>query len=392
MNGVLPMLPSVRTSGNEPPGKPRVQERLVSLDAFRGATIAAMILVNSPGRWSKVYAQLRHAQWNGWTFADCVFPFFLFIVGVAIVFSLAKRKEAADSSRKTIFRILRRTGTLFGLGLLLNGFPDYDLPNLRIPGVLQRISICYLVTSLVILKTRIGSQICLLAGLLIVYWLMLEFIPVPDVGAGSLGPGTNLVSYIDGLLLRGHLWYNIRPYDPEGILSTIPAIGTTILGALTGHWLRSHRSMGDKAVGMLLAGLVLLTAGHILNFWIPINKGIWSSSYAVFMAGMALACLALFYWLIDVKGHKKAATPFQIFGANAIAAYVFSELLFKTLRALKVTQADGTKTRLRSYFFDNLFAPLASGKLASLMFAMSFVFLTFLVVWWMWRKRWFLKV
>ena len=226
-----------------------MHDRMVSLDAFRGAAIAAMILVNNPGRWSKAYPALRHAQWNGWTLADCVFPLFLFIVGVAVVFSLAKHKESTDHDTKTVLRILRRTGILFGLGLLLNGFPEYDLSDLRIPGVLQRIAICYLAASLIILKTRIITQAWIVVGLLVSYWLMLEFIPVPGVGAGILEPGKNLPSYVDGLLLQGHLWYNIRPYDPEGLLSTIPAISTTLLGVLTGHWLRSSSLAGRQSDG-----------------------------------------------------------------------------------------------------------------------------------------------
>jgi predicted acyltransferase len=378
--------------GTEQPSTSKTFDRLVSLDAFRGAAIAAMILVNNPGKWSKVYAPLRHAQWNGWTLADCVFPFFLFIVGAAIVFSLGKRKESTHPHGKTLPRILRRTCILFGLGLFLNTFPDFDLANLRIPGVLQRIALCYLITSIIVIETRIIVQVYIAAGLLVAYWLMLEFIPVPGVGAGSLEPGTNLASYVDGYLLGGHLWYNIRPYDPEGILSTIPAIGTTLMGALTGHWLRSLRSVQEKVVGMLVGGIMLLIAGQILNVWLPINKGIWTSSFAVFMAGMALVCLAVFCWLIDVRGYKKPAKPLLFFGMNAIAAYVLSDLLSKTIRAVRITQADGTRTRLRTYIFDNFFAPLADGKPASLIFAVSFVFLMFLVVWGMWRKRWFLKV
>jgi predicted acyltransferase len=380
------------TSVNEHSSTAGTRDRLVSLDAFRGTAIAAMILVNNPGKWSKVYAPLRHAQWNGWTLADCVFPFFLFIVGVAIVFSLGKRKETTDPGGTILLRILRRTCILFALGLFLNVFPGFDLSNLRIPGVLQRIAICYLMTSLIVLKTRTIVQVYITAGLLVSYWLILEFIPVPGVGAGSLEPGTNLAAYVDGYLLGGHLWYNIRPYDPEGILSTIPAIGTTLMGALTGHWLRSPRSVQEKGVGMLVGGILLLIAGQILNIWLPINKGIWTSSFAIFMTGMALACLAMFCWLIDVKGYKRPATPFLFFGMNAIAAYVLSELLSKTIRTLRVLQGDGTRTRLKTYIFDTIFAPLASGKRASLIFAVSFVFLMFLAVWGMWRKRWFLKV
>jgi predicted acyltransferase len=365
---------------------------MVSLDAFRGATIAAMILVNNPGRWSKVYPELRHAQWHGWTFADIIFPFFLFILGVAVAFSLEKRKASPDDGHKTMLRILRRTGILFGLGLMLNGFPYYDLSSLRIPGVLQRIALCYLAASVLVLKTRVVAQVCILGGVLISYWLMLAFIPVPGVGAASLEAGRNLPSYVDGLLLPGHLWYNIRPYDPEGLFSTIPAIGTTLFGVLVGYWLHSNRSFGDKVRGMLIGGVLLVAAGQISAIWMPINKGIWTTSYTVFMAGLALIALAGVCWVIEVKGCKRLATPFRIFGMNAIAAYVLSELLSKTLRELKVTQLDGTKTRLKSYLFDTFFAPLGSGKLASLIFAGCFVALIFVGMWGMWKKRWFLKV
>ena len=390
-NGEDVVLREIALPGNGEPA-PQVRERMVSLDAFRGATIAAMIVVNNPGRWALVYSPLRETEWHGWTFADCIFPAFLFIMGIAIVFSFENRSESGRLDKKTVLRIMRRTGILFLLGLLLNGFPYYHLYDLRIPGVLQRIAVCYLAVSLITLKTRINSQVCVLAGLLISYWMLLEFIPVPGVGAGLLEPGRNLASYVDGLLLPGHLWYNIRPYDPEGILSTIPAIGTTLFGVLTGHWLRSSRGIEEKTTGMLIAGLMLLILGQILNLWIPINKGIWTSSYAVSVAGISLVCLAIFCWLIDVKGYKKAATPFVIFGMNAIAAYVLSELISKTIRVLEVTRADGRRTTLRRFIFDTVFTPVAGGKLASLMFAVCFTFVIFLVMWVMWKKRWLLKV
>lgn len=378
---------------NEAPVVCKRPARLVSLDAFRGATIVAMILVNNPGRWSKVYPALRHAAWNGWTLADIVFPFFLFIVGVAVVFSLGSHKESAAHNGKVLPRILRRTVILCCLGLLLNGFPDYNLADLRIPGVLQRIALCYLAASLIFLHTRVRGQVWILAGLLLCYWLMLEFIPVPGVGAGRLEPGKNLPAYIDGLLLPGHLWYNIRPYDPEGLLSTVPALATTLFGVLTGHWLRTSWSMRDKAAGMLGSGVLLLVAGQIMSIRLPINKGLWTTSFAVFMAGMALVCLATCFWWLDGKGYRKSAIPFLIFGTNAVTAYVLSELLSKTLREIHIPLPDGTKPRLRSYLHDTLFVPfLDDGKLASLGYALCFVFLIFLVLWGMWRKRFLLKV
>jgi predicted acyltransferase len=391
-NGEDAVLQQIAGPGNEHPGTAEIPDRLVSLDAFRGVTMIAMVLVNNPGRWAVVYSPLKETEWNGWTFADCVFPSFLFIVGVAIVFSFAKQIESAEIDERTIKRILRRACILFLLGLLLNGYPYYQLYDLRIPGVLQRIALCYLAASFIVLKTRIRTQIYTLIGLFLCYGVMLWFIPAPGAQPGTLDPGRNLASYVDGLLLRGHLWYNIRPYDPEGILSTIPAIGTTLFGVLTGHWLRSCHSVREKATGMLTVGFLLLLGGQALSIWIPINKGIWSSSYAIFMAGASLVCLTVCWWLIDLRGHQKAATPLVIFGRNAIAAYLFSELLSKTIRAIEVSRADGRRSTLKRYLFDTVYAPLAPGKCASLIFAVSVVLLTFLLVWAMWKKRWFLKV
>jgi predicted acyltransferase len=393
--GEDPVMRRIAVTGEELPDMVKTPDRMVSLDAFRGATMAAMVLVNNPGRWAVVYSPLKETEWNGWTFADCIFPSFLFIVGVSIVFSFAKEMESAEIGKKTLLKILQRSCILFLLGLFLNGFPYYHLSELRVPGVLQRIALCYLAASFIVLKTRINTQVCILAGLLIAYGVMLQFIPVPGVasGSGSLEQGRNLASYIDGLLLPGHLWYNIRPYDPEGILSTIPAVGTTLFGVLTGHWLRSSHSLRDKAAGMLTVGFLLLFAGPALSVWIPINKGLWTSSFAILMAGMSMVCLAVFCWLIDVKGQQRVAIPLVIFGRNAIAAYLFSELLSKTIRVVEVARGgDGRKSTLKRYLFDTVYAPLASGKRASLLFAVSFVCLTFLVVWTMWRKRWFLRV
>jgi len=199
----------------------------------------------------------------------------------------------------------------------------------------------------------------MLVGLLISYGVMLQFVPVPGAEPGVLEQGRNLASYIDGLMLPGHLWYNVRPYDPEGILSTIPAVGTTLFGVLTGHWLRSRHSVQEKATGMLIVGFLLVLTGEALDVWIPVNKGIWTSSYAIFMAGMSMVCLSVFCLLIDVKGCQKPATPFVIFGKIALAAYIFSELLSKTIRAIEVTRGDGRRSTLRRYLFDTVYAQLA---------------------------------
>ena len=302
-------------------------QRLVSLDAFRGATIAGMILVNDPGDWGNVYPQLRHAAWHGWTFTDWIFPFFLLIVGVAMTFSFARRVEEGADRMKLMGHVFRRSLIIFALGLFLAGFPfgllfghSFSLANLRIPGVLQRIAVCYLASSAIFLTTHVRGQVAWIVGLLAGYWAMIMLIPVPGYGAGFLEPTGNLCWYIDSNLLAGHTWSGAPApgFDPEGILSTLPAIATTLFGVLTGHWLRSERSKEEKTAWMFVSGNLLLLAGAILDMWLPINKNLWTSSYSVFMAGWALVCLAMFYWLIDVKGYTKWSKPFVIYGMNAI--------------------------------------------------------------------------
>ncbi len=275
---------------------PHREHRLVSLDAFRGITIALMIVVNSPGDSQDVFAPLSHADWNGWTFADTVFPSFLFIVGVSLVFSFAKRKES-----HLVARIIRRTIILFAIGLFINTFPTFDLSTLRIPGVLQRIALCNLFASLIVLGAGLRGRILWLIGLLASYWLMMRFIPVPGIGAGVMEPGKNFAAWVDSHLLQGYMWsYYDGAWDPEGIVSTIPAIATTLFGVLTGQWLRTAFSERRKVAGMVCAGIVLLIAGCILDRWLPINKALWTSTFCLFMAGLALVGLAFFHWLIDI--------------------------------------------------------------------------------------------
>lgn len=377
------------------------KQRLLSLDAFRGATIAGMILVNNPGTWNAIYPQLRHAAWHGWTFTDFIFPFFLWIVGVAMTLSFARRVEEGADKTHLLLHVFRRALIIFGLGLFLNGFPfglvsthNFSWDTIRIPGVLQRIAICYLIASVIFMYTGIKGQIGWVIGLLLSYWLMVTLIPVPGFGAGILEPSGNLCWYVDSQLLAGHTWRGapVPGFDPEGILSTIPAIATTLLGVLTGHWLRSDRSQGDKTDWMFVSGNFLLLLGVIMDMWLPINKNLWTSSYTIFMAGWANVCLAMFYWLIDVKGYKKWATPFVIYGMNAITVFVLSGLVGRTMSLIQWTAADGKITNLKSAIYDNIFAPLASPMNASLLFAIAFITMMYLVVWFMYKKKWFLKV
>ena len=377
------------------------KQRLVSLDAFRGATIAGMILVNNPGTWSDIYPQLRHAAWHGWTFTDFIFPFFLWIVGVSMTLSFARRVEEGADKPKLLLHVLRRAAIIFGLGLFLNGFPfglvpthDFTWAHIRIPGVLQLIAVCYLIASTIFLYTGIRAQIAWIAGLLVSYWLIIKLVPVPGYGAGIVDMTGNLCWYIDSNLLAGHTWRGapVPGFDPEGILSTIPAIGTALMGVLTGHLLRSKLTREEKTAWMFVAGNFLLLLGAILDMWFPINKALWTSSYVIFMAGWANVCLAMFYWLIDVKGYKAWSTPFVIYGMNAITVFVLSGLIAKSMGLTRWVTEEGQKMNLWSYIYQNVYAPLASPMNASLLFAISFISVMFLVVWFMWKKRWFLKV
>jgi predicted acyltransferase len=367
-------------------------KRLISLDAFRGATITGMILVNSPGSHKYVFSQLQHAAWHGWNYADIIFPFFLFIVGVSMSFSLARRRERGTKHSQFLRQVLGRTIVLFGLGLFLNAFPTFDLDTLRIPGVLQRIALCFLFASLILMRCGVKAQAFWIAGLLLAYWLMMEFIPVPGIGAGVYLPGSNFAAYVDSLFLGGHMWSNTQTWDPEGIVSTLPAIASTLLGAMTGHWLRSSASWRQKTVGMLAAGTLLVLGGELLNVWLPINKNLWTSSFAILMAGLAMICFAGFYWVIDGQGYQRWAKPFVISGMNSIAAYFLSQMIGGTLELIRLTEVEGTSRSMRGSICRGLFRPLVSPETASLLYALCFVLLMYLVVWFMWKRRWFLRV
>ncbi len=375
--------------------------RLLSLDVFRGATIAAMIVVNNPGSWDHVYSQLRHAPWHGWTITDWIFPFFLFIVGVAMTFSFSKRLAQGASKGQLFKHVLWRSAILFALGLLINGFPfglmpghEFSWSTFRIPGVLQRIAICYLIASAIFLITNVRAQSAWLVAFLIIYWLLIKLVPVPGYGAGVLEPTGNLGWYLDSTLMNGHTWEYAPAagFDPEGIISTLPAIATTLFGILTGHWLRGGASSQKKMLGMLAAGAALLTLGWIFDRWLPINKNLWTSTFAIFMAGWALLWLGAIYWMVDIKGWCRGAQPFVIFGMNAIVVFVLSDLLAIVLWVMSWTKPDGAATTLHDEIHENIFVPLASPKFASLLFALAFLLLMYLVAWGMWKKRWFVKI
>jgi predicted acyltransferase len=360
---------------------PAAAPRLRSVDAFRGLTVAAMVLVNNPGTWSAVYWPLRHAEWHGFTPTDMIFPFFLFIVGVAIPLALGPRLEQGGDG--LLPRVLRRSLAIFGLGLLLHALPFFPLATLRIPGVLQRIAVCYLLAALLVIFSgglrgwRIQAVVA--AALLVGYWLVMTRVPAPGQIAGDLSPGGNLAGYVDRLILGPrHIWKVSRVYDPEGILSTLPAVATTLLGVLAGHWLRGVRP-GSRVVGGLVAGgLAAAAVGYLWGLSFPVNKSLWTSSYALLMSGLAALALAACYWVIEVRARRRWAAPFVVLGVTALPLFFLSSLMARLLLLIRVG-AEGP--RLHAWLFGHLFAPWASPVDASLAYALAYVLLWWGLMW-----------
>jgi predicted acyltransferase len=367
--------------------------RLVSLDVFRGATIAGMILVNNAGDEPAAYGPLQHARWNGWTPTDLIFPFFLFIVGVAMAFSLHSRLERGQS-RGALFRhILWRGLLILALGIFLNGFPNhYQLHSLRFYGVLQRIAICYVITAMLELWTGWRPQVAAAAACLIGYWLLMRYVPVPGFGTPGidipiLDPDRNIAAWLDRWLLMGHLYEITR--DPEGILSTIPAVATCLLGLLTGKWLRRSSSDKTKTYGLFVSGAIALIAGQVLSIWFPINKKLWTSSFVVFTAGMALLSLTVCYWLVDVKKWRKIwSTAFLVLGANAIASYCFAEVVAHVLYRIRLHNG----ISLQQYIYSTFFEPVSSPPNSSLLYACGFLLFCWLFMLVLYRRRIFIKI
>jgi predicted acyltransferase len=371
-------------------------ERLLSLDVFRGVTIAGMLLVNNPGDWGAIYKPLAHALWNGWTPTDLIFPFFLFIVGVSMTFSFAKARENGAARGDLLKKSLKRAALIFLVGLLIHGFPHYIayLPTLRIPGVLQRIAICFAIASIIVLYADIKGIVSTIAALLLGYWMLQTLVPVPDTGfAGVLKPSMDLGAYIDRAVFgTKHMWIESKTWDPEGLLSSLPAVGTALLGVLAGYWIRSNRSASEKLVGLFVAGNIGLVAGIIWGQVFPINKSLWTSSYVIFTAGMACHFLAMCYYLIDVKGSRWWTRPFVVFGMNAIAAFFLSAVIARSLNLIKVAGPDGTPIALKTLIFRTAYVPYFSPLNASLAYAITFDLFLLAILWVMYSRKIFLKL
>jgi len=362
--------------------------RLLSLDAFRGATIALMVLVNTPGGPSS-YGPLNHSAWNGWTITDTVFPAFLWIVGVAITLSLGKRIAAGVPKSRLFLQVLRRAGVIFGLGVIVYAAPDFNLSTQRLLGVLQRIAICYLIASAIYLTTRWRTQVVWIIGLLVSYWLIMMLVPVPGYGAGDLATGHNIANYVDRVVLGAHNYAGTKDWDPEGLISTLPSIATVLLGIMAGHILKLKRDLSERTTWLYLAGSMLIAAGLICNTWLPINKKLWTSSFSLFMGGMDFIVFAGFVWLIDGRGYQRYVRPLVIMGMNAIAVYLASELLEEMLSLIHV--AGPASPSVHEWIYQTLFAPLASPRNASLAYAICYVLLMYGIAYGMYKKSWFVK-
>lgn len=435
-------------------------ERLVSLDVFRGMTIAGMILVNNPGSWSAIYGPLKHAEWHGITPTDYIFPFFLFIVGAAIPIAMSKR-IVEGITRRTYWKILQRSATIFAAGIALSAVPFfqmtrtgipavakwiamfamvaamfflflrkfkiafgllgiwlvvvagsyfagyeiawYDVSTMRIPGVLQRIAVCYLIAAWIFLKTDWRSQAMIAVGLLLLYWLLMAAVPVPGCDVTTIDDkACNLAAWIDRTILtEAHIWRSAKVFDPEGILSTLPAIATTLSGILAGTWLlkKPQENPGseaefrlNKVAGMFFFGTIFLALGWTWSLVFPLNKSLWTSSYVVYTTGLALLTLAACYWLIDVKGWKKWSRPFVVFGVNALALFIFSGFMARMLGIAKVTAADGKDISLQQWIFNSFFLSGAAPMNAALAYAVCFILFWYFLMWLLYRRLIFIKV
>lgn len=380
---------------------PAQRERLVALDVFRGLTIAGMLLVNNPGTWGAIYPPLRHAAWHGWTPTDLIFPFFLFIVGITTHLSLSARRARGDDEGMLVRQVLRRGAIIILLGLLLSGFPfipkyGFDLSTLRFPGVLQRIGVAYIAAGLLTLRTSARTQVVIVTMLLLGYWAAMTLIPVP--GTGALGavalatPDGSIAAWLDRTLLGNHLWRQSRTWDPEGILSTLPAIGTAMLGVFVGRWIAAPRPLLERIAGLFAIGALAMVAGLIWNWWFPINKNLWTSSYVLFTAGMACVTIATCIWLIDVQRITGWTKPFVVFGMNPILAFVGSGMMARLMGSIIKVERDGEAVSLQRAIYDSAFASWLAPMNASLLYAVCFVAFWLLILWALYKKGVFLKV
>jgi predicted acyltransferase len=393
------------------------RERLLSLDVFRGLTVAGMLLVNDPGSWSAIFPPLEHAKWHGWTPTDLIFPFFLFIVGITTHLSLSARRARGDDEGAIVRQILRRGAIIFLLGFLIAWFPFYQwgpietipdpsimdriihrLQYVRILGVLPRIAIVYVCAALLTLRTNLKQQVIIVAALLFGYWFMMTVIPVP--GEGTIGAlllhdkSRNLAAYLDRVIIGAdHIWSGSVTFDPEGVLSTIPAIGTGMLGVIAGRWIAmTDRPLIERIAGLFAAGALVMMLGSMWNWVFPINKSLWTSSYVLFTAGMAAISLATIMWIVEHYNMRSWTKPFVIYGVNPIFAFVGSAVMARIIYTLWKVEYDGKLQSIQSVIYQAVFLSWLPPRVASLAFALTFVLFWLGLLTVLYRRNIFLKV
>ena len=399
--------PSLTAAPAKPSGAQTTStKRLISLDALRGITIAFMIMVNNPGG-PGAWTQMSHSDWNGFTATDLVFPTFLFVVGISTVLSVEARLARGATRAQLARHTVQRAVILFLLGIVVNGFPYFHLAHLRIYGVLQRIAICYLIVGLFYLfDRRVWTKIVMLAVVLIGYWVLVRWVPVPGAGVPGrdipfLDKNQNIVAWVDRHLMPGHLYreaplFNAR--DPEGLLSDIPSIGTTLIGLLAGLWLsRRKRQMASTTLGLAAAAALCMATGYFWSIWFPLNKKMWTSSFVLVAAGWSLALLALAFWAVEQKGwfrsgrSKALLWPWLVFGSNAIVAYVLSELLPGALGLIHFTSGK-LRTSPEMWAHMHIFMHIHDSGWRAFFFSVTYTAICFIPVWIMYRKKIFVKV
>jgi predicted acyltransferase len=422
-------LPSIPRTHELPPGRitaatrgGSVRERLLSLDVFRGMTVAGMLLVNDPGSWASIYPPLEHAEWNGWTPTDLVFPFFLFIAGITTHLSLSARRARGDDERAIRNQIIRRGALIFLFGFLVNGFPYFTWTDIqgvadpsflqritdrllhwRVMGVLQRIGIAYMIAGLLTLRTTLRQQIIIVASLLLGYWIVMTALPVP--GEGTIGalllnfPERTMAAWTDRLVLDwsrwglgNHLWASSRTWDPEGVLSTIPAIATAMLGNFAGQWIAQRRPLSERLAGFFSAGAIAMMVGLMWHWVFPINKSLWTSSYVIFTAGMASVALATVMWIVDFQKVRSWTKFFVVYGLNPMVAFVGSGVMARCIYSIFKVTKDGRQIPLQAWIYQTFYASWLPPINASLAFAVTFVLFWYAILYYLYKRNIVFKV